>query len=369
MNNIIYTAKKAAPAAEQSSAKKTASEEKEAASQGAAETTAQPSFPWQTAPVLWTGAAVVILLAAVTVLWMLTRKKKKRPDREANVPQKGVKSSSCGKKSQSASSQADYISEMTPLQIIKGSAQTLPGAVGRVHNVGSRPSQQDSFGVVTIRNGVFAVVADGMGGLSDGDKVSQKVVLTMMQDASRLKETRPGDRQLYSMLAHANEEVNDMLGASSRYKSGSTVIAVLTQGRSFQWIAVGDSRIYLFRGGRLLQLNVEHTYEKELLLKAVNQQISFAEAETDKQRSSVTSFVGMGELKHVEGSTRAMEMQPGDRLLLMSDGIFNTLSEQEIAAVLSGNADAQEAAAELEEQVLARQNPKQDNFTAVILDY
>ena len=240
--------------------------------------------------------------------------------------------------------------------------------VGKVHHIGKRANQQDSFGVMEVENGMFAVVADGMGGLSDGDKVSQKIVLTMLQDASELTKGQMGKRPLYTMVSRANREVLRMLAASPGSRSGSTVIAVLTEGSSFQWISVGDSRIYLYHAGQLMQINSEHIYEKELLKRAVNQEVSFAEIQTDKQKKRITSYIGMGEIKHIEGSLNPVKAQAGDKLLLMSDGVFNTLPEQEICRILEMAEDAEEAAEVVKKQVLARQNPRQDNFTAVILE-
>lgn len=251
-----------------------------------------------------------------------------------------------------------------------GVAGRLPGnagTVGKLHNIGMRSSQQDSLGVTGYSGGLFAVVADGMGGLSDGDKVSQKVVLTMLQDAVKLSGGKTGG-MLWHMTAHANREVNHMLGAANQYKSGSTLIAVLVEKGSFQWISVGDSRIYLYRQGQLLQMNREHVYEVDLRHKAVNGLMSFAEAAADPQKKHIASFIGMGELKYVDSCMRPAPTCAGDRLLLMSDGVFNTLSEEEIRAVLLRGENAENTAALLEEQVLARRNPKQDNFTAVILD-
>lgn len=253
---------------------------------------------------------------------------------------------------------------------LPGAGGRLPGnvgTVGKLHNIGMRNSQQDSLGVTGYSGGLFAVVADGMGGLSDGDKVSQKVVLTMLQDAVKLSGGKTGG-MLWHMTAHANREVNHMLGAANQYKSGSTLIAVLVENGSFQWISVGDSRIYLYRQGQLLQMNREHVYEVDLRHKAVNGLISFADAAADPQKKHIASFIGMGELKYVDSCMRPVPTCAGDRLLLMSDGVFNTLSEEEIRAVLLRGESAENTAAILEEQVLARRNPKQDNFTAVILD-
>jgi serine/threonine protein phosphatase PrpC len=76
----------------------------------------------------------------------------------------------------------------------------------------------------------------------------------------------------------------------------------------------------------------------------------------------------MGELKLVDGSRNRLEIQQGDMLLLMSDGVFNTVSESIIEQTIRETKDAAEAAARLEEKVLARQNTKQDNFTAIIME-
>lgn len=301
------------------------------------------------------GVAIALVSVALTVLiqkLVRGKRNKKKEDGRQEELQRGV--------AEKAAAVA------YPAQMAKdATAETA----GKVHNIGRRNGQQDSFGVVNIPGGVCAVVADGMGGLADGDKVSQKIVRTMMQDARVIKDGAAQGTKLYSMAAHANREVNRMLGASGQYKSGSTLIAVLTEGRFFQWISIGDSRIYLFRGNKLIQLNGEHVYERELLLKAANNRISFSEANSDKQRDRLTSFIGMGELTHIDGSLHPVETQAGDRILLMSDGVFNTLSDQEIGRTLSETRNAMQAANVLEQRILARGNPKQDNFTAVILDF
>lgn len=239
--------------------------------------------------------------------------------------------------------------------------------IATVQNIGGRSTQQDSYGVVQCPAGTLAVVADGMGGLSDGDKVSQKIVATMRSDAVRI---RPGqtDNVLCQMVAHANQEINRMLGSARQYKSGSTVLAVLIEKNRMQWITVGDSRIYLCRGGSLIQLNREHVYYAELLKQAINGKLSFAEANRDPQAERLSSFVGMGDLKHVDFCLNKLHLREGDRILLMSDGVFNTLSEEEIAKAVQAAEDTAQAAASLEQKVLQKNAPNQDNFTCVLLE-
>jgi len=257
-------------------------------------------------------------------------------------------------------------SRNTPPDFTPGSITEVK-SVGTVHNIGSRQGQQDSFDVVNCSAGTLAVVADGMGGLSDGDKVSQKIVATMRADALRI---RPGqtDTVLCQMAAHANQEVNRMLGAARQYKCGSTLLAVLVEKYTVRWITVGDSRIYLYRGGSLIQLNREHIYRAELLERAINGKLSFSEALHDPQSERLSSFIGMGELKHVDFCQNSLQLLPGDRILLMSDGIFNTLSNQDISRAISSTPNAASAAAQLEQRVLQAASPNQDNFTCVILE-
>lgn len=238
--------------------------------------------------------------------------------------------------------------------------------VGMLHNIGARPYQEDSIGTGTLEDGILAVVADGMGGLSGGDKVSQLIVRTMLDLSSKL---RPGqfDGVLEQMLARVNQDVNQMLGTDGIYKSGSTLLAVLLRNGRFHWLTVGDSRIYLYHDGYLTQLNQEHNRGQEQILRAVRGEISFPEARATSKKSNVTSFLGMGKLKYVEKSVRSIPLAPGDRVLLMTDGVFNALTDKGIASVLAENPDVQAAADMLERLVVNHGNSKQDNFSAIIL--
>ena len=96
------------------------------------------------------------------------------------------------------------------------------------------------------------------------------------------------------------------------------------------------------------------SYCAELLEHAINGKISFAEALRDPQVDRLSSFVGMGELKHVDICLNRMKLCPGDHILLMSDGVFNTLSEDEIAETIKTSANASNAASVLEEKVLKK---------------
>lgn len=238
--------------------------------------------------------------------------------------------------------------------------------IGQLHGIGAREYQEDSFGVSMLPDGVLAVVADGMGGLAGGDKISQKIVCTMLEMGDRLPKGQL-DGALEHMVYSANDTVNDMLGMEGLYRSGSTALGVLVRQRQFHWISVGDSHIYLFRDGQLTQLNVEHNREQELMQMVQRGELSYEEVQNFPGRKGLTSFIGMGRLRYVDRSTERTLLQPGDRILLMTDGVFDTLSDTVLTSVLTEYPEVTEAAGEMERLIQEAANPRQDNFTAVIL--
>ncbi|MDO4983305.1 MAG: protein phosphatase 2C domain-containing protein [Eubacteriales bacterium] len=242
------------------------------------------------------------------------------------------------------------------------------GDVAVLYNIGGRTVQQDNFSVLNTQAGTLAVIADGMGGLQDSDKVSTLIVRCVKSLAGSVRKEN-AEGILYPITAKINDQVCTAIGSENLYKSGSTLVAVLTDEKRFQWVSVGDSRLYLYRAGGLIQLNREHIYFNTLLRNAVNRNIGFKEASEDAHRSNLTSFIGMGPLSELDGSRRSIAVCPGDTLLLMTDGVYNSISEESICDILGSRRSMKETARELEKRILSSQNPKQDNFTAILIHY
>ena len=243
-------------------------------------------------------------------------------------------------------------------------------SIGKVHHQGAREYQQDTFGVSDLSmnetHGVLAVVADGMGGLHDSGQVSVKAVETIL-DAFVYSQRKDTLKELFlNLIYQANRSVNQLLGPAQYRKSGSTIIMALVRDHKLFFLGIGDSRIYLFRGGCLMQLNREHIYENDLSLRAVNGELSVKDALTNPKRGGLTSFLGMGTLQAVDLPSEPLELLPGDMVVLMSDGVYNALNEKEISACLSNN--AQEAAERLQDAVNEKHFANQDNYTAIVIE-
>lgn len=238
--------------------------------------------------------------------------------------------------------------------------------VQKLHEQGARASQQDSFSVspeeLLPTHGLLAVVADGMGGLADGDRVSQTAVSAFMEGLYAAPQPAP-EQLLPILLTAANRAVNELLGPEGLNSGGCTLVAGLLREGMFYCLSVGDSRICLLRDGVLLQLNREHIYRNELILRAVNGEGGLAEAEALQGGGGLTSFLGMGRLLQLDLPAQPLTVRSGDRLILMSDGVYNALSEPELTAAL----EAEDAAGALRTAIAGKAYANQDNYTAVIL--
>lgn len=240
--------------------------------------------------------------------------------------------------------------------------------VGKTHGIGGRSSQQDSFSVSPAefygQNGVLAVVADGMGGLENGDKASQAAVISVMENFYQVSGT--GMERLLQLLTVAKNTVNAVKAELNTAEGGTTLLMGLIQNGEFHYVSVGDSRIYLYRGGRLVQLNREHSYLFDQLQRAVNGEISIQEALINEKNACITSYLGMQDISHIDIPTTAIPILPKDKFLLMSDGVYNALTQEEIC--LAMRHPAQDAAEAIESFISTKNFQDQDNYTLVVLE-
>ena len=245
--------------------------------------------------------------------------------------------------------------------------------VGNLQNIGSREEQQDSFCISDIRNkqallnkGLLAVIADGMGGLEGGAGISQLVTDVFRNDYNEQQSISDVPDFLYKTAQKAEKSVEDYMRRTG-FNGGSTLIAVLIQSNRLHFISVGDSHIYHITEGRLLQLNHDHTYGALLLKKASEGKISSEEPYTNPKRHALTAYIGMGTFDTVDMNERPVELQVGDKILLCSDGIYNALDNATLIETLSDKAHI--AALKMEKAIHSKAEPKQDNFTGIILEY
>jgi serine/threonine protein phosphatase PrpC len=219
------------------------------------------------------------------------------------------------------------------------------------------------------REGHLFLVADGMGGYAGGEIASalaaREAVTHVMETAKwffRLDD--PDEEVRLRLLREALERVDRTLIEQGRNDPalahmGTTLTALSVVGAEGFIVHVGDSRAYLFRDGGLEQLTSDHTVAQELVRRGL---IAPEEARGHRLRHVLTNVLGGN--PGVEGEIVKLRLADGDRLLLCTDGLTGPVSDDQIAGILAGRPDPDEACRALIDAALA--GGGRDNVTAVV---
>ncbi len=213
--------------------------------------------------------------------------------------------------------------------------------------------------------GLIAVLADGMGGHVGGALASRMVCERFVDVCAQ--ENGAVRKRLLSALAAANEALADKVEANPMLSGmGSTLIGAHFGEDGVEWVSVGDSPMLLYRGGEIAQLNEDHSLAPELDRLVAAGHLTEEEARHDSRRHMLRSAVTGDEIDLVDISVKPLRLQPGDYVLLASDGL-NTLDNGEIARLVSAYGDdgPEAVAAALIRAVENMREPHQDNVTVI----
>ena len=234
-------------------------------------------------------------------------------------------------------------------------------------HIGSRESQEDSFGFgedTPAHGGFLSIICDGMGGMQHGELASQTAVRAFREAYARKSAGESIPEALERCVFETNQAVLDLaddLGVLENI--GTTLIATVATEAGLFYISVGDSGLFFVSQGEVSLLNRPHVFANFLERAVEKGLISREDAERHPERESLTSFIGIELLEEVDRNPEPLPLRPGDTILLATDGLFNTLSPQEIAQCLEG--PAAEWPDELVSETLAKACPHQDNVTVV----
>ena len=153
--------------------------------------------------------------------------------------------------------------------------------------------------------------------------------------------------------------------------AGTTTVAVYIDNGCMDWISVGDSKIYVIRNNTIQCIVREHNYRMMLNDMYMKGEITLEQYRSEEHKAeALISFLGIGSVSLIDESENSLQLMQGDIILLCSDGLYKSLSEQMILAVISDNYfDMQRAADELTDAALRYSSKSQDNTTVVLLHY
>ncbi|APT17925.1 phosphoprotein phosphatase [Amylolactobacillus amylotrophicus DSM 20534] len=233
--------------------------------------------------------------------------------------------------------------------------------IGRV-----RKSNQDFVQIFkNKKNILMAIVADGMGGHQGGDVASSMAVnhLGHAFVGSDLDNVATARTWLKVNLNLENETI---LATSDRFSDlngmGTTIVLAVLFAEDVLLAHLGDSRAYLLRKNEFLQVTQDHSLVNELLKSG---QITVEQAKNHPQKNVITETLGVSKVINPEFTE--LQILEGDLLLLCTDGLTNSLTNQQIKDILVKQTSLQERSDEL--IAAANRFGGQDNITVCLISY
>jgi protein phosphatase len=226
--------------------------------------------------------------------------------------------------------------------------RSLSYAVGHATHVGLvREKNEDAHAVIELNGGIFAVVADGVGGHPGGDVASALVIDRLSEFARDLDLTAPPADLLGSLrrgLAMSHERLLRRAEVQKEYKRmATTVVCALLLPSCVLHLYCGDSRLYWCRSDDLY-----HTRDHNMIEMMVDQGLSREEAHAHPQSQLIMSYLGGGKpwpwVTVSPADHERLDPKPGDVLLLCTDGLHGMVANPAIQEILLGESDAQAAA-------------------------
>ncbi len=243
--------------------------------------------------------------------------------------------------------------------------------VSSVLNRGCRDYQEDAIATDFPLGAEFgyAVLSDGMGGHAAGDVASKIVVTEVFSELKFQSSDANGfSDNVCDVLKSAAVAANSCMAAHTSSNPdtagmGATLVApVFMQDRLF-WISIGDSPLYLYRGGELRQLNEDHSLGPHIDYMVRSGMMSEDVGRNHPDRNALTSVLIGETIERVDCPKEPFQLLDDDILVVASDGL-QFLSNRQIRAVLRENSDgaASEIAEKLLDDLRALDDPEQDNI-------
>lgn len=174
------------------------------------------------------------------------------------------------------------------------------------------------------------IVADGMGGHKAGDFASRYTVETIEREIKASFEKNPSII-IQKAIKTANKEIRKKASEDINLQGmGTTVVVATVIGRYLQVANVGDSRLYLVSGSEIRQITRDHSLVEEMVrLGGIKRE----EARLHPDKNIITRAIGARD--DVEADFFTVEIKPGDRVLMCSDGLTNMVEDQEILRIMN----------------------------------
>lgn len=236
--------------------------------------------------------------------------------------------------------------------------------IGIAQTTGSRQVQADMAQVWTNRAGTMAVIADGIGSANTGTVCAQIAVDTVLDRFEPYHELNDPIYFLKSAFGEANKRIQRTVGER---RGGASVGAVFLSRSHLYYAVAGDIRIAVLRGEEIIPLSKGQTMDVLAAQAYEEGKISRQDTLWSMEEKWIWNYLGQDGFHEIEICEQPILLKPGDKILLISKGIFEELSWSEMEDILIDTASSQELAERIVGAADQKNNPQADNGSVILI--
>lgn len=224
--------------------------------------------------------------------------------------------------------------------------------IAKYSDKGGRDNNEDYIG---ISENVF-VLADGLGGHSNGETASKTAVEFVLENAETIRSI--DNDTMHDYIVRANKAVFDNRVGNM----ATTIVSAFVKEGYFNYLNVGDSRLYYFRRGKIILQSRDHSVTQAC--------VDMGEIKPEKMRfhpdrNKLTKALGLKSDIQISQKFNPIEIECGDAFLLCSDGFWEYLYEKEMIKYLSKSYTPQEWLERMLKKIMTRVGKNNDNISAI----
>lgn len=235
---------------------------------------------------------------------------------------------------------------------------------GICQTTGNQVLQADRAQVLNTNAGTLAVLADGIGKENTGVVCAQIAVDTLLDQFEPYQGLNSPDYFFKSCFYEANKRIQRTIGER---RGGACMGAVFTDGNYLHYAVAGDIRIALFRGDELIPLSKGQTLDVLAVQAYEEGKISRQDAIWSMDEKRIWNYLGQDGFHEIEICKIPVRLKQGDKVLLISKGIFEVLSWREMEDILAESVPVQELADKIVMEAEQKKGIDKENGSVILL--